>query len=63
MEKNKDLIDEILAGNGENDPEVLEMISENCKVLSGEQKDRILGIIREKENVNKTETETSAADL
>ncbi len=62
MDKNKDWMEEILDDNTGHDTEMLEMISENCKVLSGEQKDRILGIIREKENVNKTETETSAAD-
>ena len=62
MDKNKDLIDEILAGNGENDPEVLEMISENCKVLSEEQKNRILGIIREKEHGEEIQDEGASAD-
>ncbi|MBR3024922.1 MAG: hypothetical protein IKH71_10760 [Oscillospiraceae bacterium] len=62
MDKNKDLIDEILAGNGENDPEVLEMISENCKVLSEEQKNRILGIIREKEQGEEIQDEGTSAD-
>ena len=62
MDKNKDLIDEIFAGNGENDPEVLEMISENCKVLSEEQKNRILGIIREKEHGEEIQDEGASAD-
>ncbi|MBQ5989250.1 MAG: hypothetical protein IJL67_07125 [Oscillospiraceae bacterium] len=62
MDKNNDLIDEILAGNGENDPEVLEMISENCKVISEEQKNRILGIIREKEHGEEIQDECTSAD-
>lgn len=62
MDKNKDWMEEILDDNTGHDTEMLEMISENCKVLSGEQKDRILGIIREKETVNKNENETSASD-
>ena len=54
----KDWVEEMLEDNSEHDTETLEMISDNCKVLSGEQKNRILDIIREKENADTARTET-----
>ena len=53
MDNKKDLLDEMLSDNSGNDTETLEMISENCEVLSGEQKKRILDMIREKESTDK----------
>ena len=56
MDNKKDWLDEMLSDNSVNDTETLEMISDNCEALSGEQKNRILDMIREKESTdNKTE--------
>jgi len=48
--KNEDRISEILSDNSGLKPETLDKISENCNILSAEQKNRIFDLINEKEN-------------
>ncbi len=48
--KENDRTEELLSSGGGLDDETLEKISESCNVLSEEQKNRIFGIIQEKES-------------